>query len=74
LNLVGQHGEIDYVVDINPRKQGMYLTGSGQQIVPPAFLQEYQPNVVLVMNPVYLDEIRHTLDELKVRAELVPAL
>jgi SAM-dependent methyltransferase len=58
LNLLETQGQIAYVVDINPRKQGMYVAGTGQQIVPPEFLREYQPDVVIVMNPVYQDEIR----------------
>jgi SAM-dependent methyltransferase len=58
LNLLETQGQIAYAVDINPRKQGMYVAGTGQQIVPPEFLREYQPDVVIVMNPVYEDEIR----------------
>jgi hypothetical protein len=51
----------------------MYITGTGQQIVAPAFLQEYQPDVVIVMNPIYLAEIRQMLETLSVTAELVAA-
>lgn len=50
--------QIKYVVDINPRKQGMYIPGTGQRIVPPEFLREYQPDVIIVMNPIYKNEIR----------------
>ena len=58
LNALETQGRIAYAVDINPRKQGMYVAGTGQQIVPPEFLRDYQPDVVIVMNPVYEDEIR----------------
>jgi len=27
----------------------MYIAGTGQQIVPPEFLRNYQPDVVIVM-------------------------
>lgn len=74
LNILGAAGQIEYAVDINPRKEGMYITGTGQPIKPPSFLQEYAPDVVLVMNPVYLAEIEQTLGSMGVSAEVVPAL
>lgn len=58
LNLLKNQNSIEYVVDINPRKQGMYVAGTGQQVKPPEFLQGYQPDVVIVMNPIYESEIR----------------
>ncbi len=62
--------QIPYVVDINPRKQGTYLAGTAQQIVGPAFLRDYQPALVVVMNGIYQDEIRARLRDLDVEAEL----
>ncbi|MGL5804281.1 MAG: class I SAM-dependent methyltransferase [Xenococcaceae cyanobacterium] len=62
---------IEYIVDLNPRKQGMYLPGSGQKIVPPEFLKDYQPDVVIVMNPIYEDEIRNSIASLGVSAEII---
>lgn len=73
LNMLQSADTIGYAVDLNVRKQGMYITGTGQQIVAPAFLQEYQPDVVIVMNPIYLNEIRQMLANLGVNAELVNA-
>ena len=58
-------------VDVNPHKHGMYIAGTGQQIVPPSFLQEYRPHVVIAMNPIYREEIQRELDRLGVGAELV---
>ncbi|NJK36443.1 MAG: methyltransferase domain-containing protein [Oscillatoriales cyanobacterium RM2_1_1] len=58
---------IEYVVDINPRKQGMYVAGTGQKIVSPEFLQEYQPDIVIIMNPIYKDEIQKMLTDLGVQ-------
>lgn len=68
LNVMHSEDVIDYAVDINPRKQGRYVAGSGQKIVAPEFLSEYQPDVVIVMNPLYMDEICSTLDQLGVTA------
>lgn len=64
-------GEIEYAVDINPYKQGKYMAGTGQQVVAPEFLTGYRPDVIIVMNSVYLDEIRATVDEIGVDADLI---
>lgn len=61
LTMLGVYEQIAYAVDINPHKHGKYLAGTGQQIVPPEFLQEYRPDVVIVMNPVYQREIEQSL-------------
>jgi hypothetical protein len=71
LNMVPTRDSIRYVVDINPRKQGMYVAGSGQQIVPPAFLQHYQPDLIIMMNPIYTEEIRQQLARSGVHGECV---
>jgi SAM-dependent methyltransferase len=71
LTTMGIDREIEYVVDINPYKHGMYLAGTGHQIVPPKFLQEYRPDVVIVMNPIYCDEIRRDLEQIGVTAEII---
>ena len=49
------------MVDINPHKHGKYLAGSGHQIVGPDALVEIKPDVVVVMNPIYVEEIRADL-------------
>lgn len=64
---------INYVVDVNPRKQGKYTAGTGQQIVAPQFLAEYRPDVVIVMNPIYRDEIRRTTEEMGIEARFLYA-
>lgn len=68
---LGIEDEIAYAVDINPFKHGMYMAGTGQEIVAPEFLREYQPDLVIAMNPVYLEEIGAQLSDLGVGAELV---
>lgn len=52
-----KNSEIEYVVDINPNKQGMYIPGTGQKIVPPEFLKSYKPDIIIIMNPIYKSEI-----------------
>ncbi|MFY9691064.1 MAG: class I SAM-dependent methyltransferase, partial [Candidatus Acidiferrales bacterium] len=70
LNTIGIRDEIEFIVDINPHRQGKYLPGSGKLIVAPGFLQEYRPDVVIAMNPIYLDEIRNDLNSLGLNPEL----
>ena len=49
--------DIAYAVDINPIKHGTFMAGTGQEIIAPAFLQSYRPDVVIIMNPVYRAEV-----------------
>jgi FlaA1/EpsC-like NDP-sugar epimerase len=73
LNALETQGRIAYAVDINPRKQGMYVAGTGQRIVAPEFLRDYRPDVVIVMNPIYEHEIREIVADLGATPELVCA-
>lgn len=61
LNAISPGDAIRYAVDINPAKEGMHVAGTGQRIVPPSFLGEYAPDVIIVMNRVYEDEIRSSV-------------
>lgn len=70
-NLVGA-GRITRIVDASPRKHGLFLPGSAQEVIPPEVLVESRPRHVIVMNPLYLDEIRATLAGLGVEANVVP--
>lgn len=63
---------IDHVVDINPHMQGNYIPGIGKQYVGPDFLKEYRPDVVIIMNAVYTEEIRKMLLERGLSPELIP--
>jgi SAM-dependent methyltransferase len=49
--------EVDHVVDINPHRCGHFMSGTGHPIVAPAELKKLRPDLVIVMNPVYRDEI-----------------
>ena len=71
LTTVDLDGSIDYVVDINPHRQGNYMAKTGQAIVGPRFLREYKPDVVIVMNPIYRDEIAAEMHRQAVEAEIV---
>jgi SAM-dependent methyltransferase len=73
LNAVRASDRVAYAIDINPHKEGMHVAGTGQEIVRPEFLRSYQPDVVIVMNPIYQDEIRQSMDRLGVTAQCLVA-
>jgi hypothetical protein len=63
--------EIEYVVDINPHKQEKHLAGTGHRIVSPTFLKEHAPDLVIVMNPIYQEEIRGDLAAMGLSPEVM---
>lgn len=65
------YNELEYVVDINPYRQGSYMAGTGQEIVSPEFLQNYKPDVVILMNPIYLKEIENELRSMGLEPEIL---
>jgi len=72
LTTLGVDAAIEYVVDINPHRHGKFMPGTGQQIVSPAFLLDYKPDYIVIMNPIYQEEIQRDLDRLGLKSELVP--
>ena len=73
LNTFKAQNSIEFVVDINPRKWGMHVAGTGQEIVNPDFLRTYHPEVVIIMNTNYKDEIRQQLYDLGITARVMTA-
>lgn len=63
-------GMFEYIVDINPYRQGYFMVGTGNKIVSPDFLQTYQPDVVIIMNGMYRDEIAKTLHNMTINPVL----
>ena len=75
LSALGAHvddGGIEYAVDINPYRKGCFMPGTGQEIVEPAFLSAYRPEVVIAMNSIYTPEIGADLKRFGVRAIVMP--
>ena len=64
-------GAVGFVVDINPNKQGNYMARTGLEIVGPDFLRDYRPEVVIVMNPVYREEILADLAKMELQPEVI---
>lgn len=59
------------VVDINPHKQGRFLPGSGIEVQAPVALAASQPDLVVVMNPIYSKEICQSLSEMGAETEVL---
>jgi len=58
------------VIDVNPRKQGHFVAGTGHLVAAPAALVETPVDEVIVMNGSYLDEIADEMAGLGVRPRL----
>lgn len=61
LNAVDPEGHVGAVVDVNPRKQGHHIPGTGHHVVDPSTLVAQPPAHVLVMNAIYVDEVHASL-------------
>ncbi len=71
LNALDHTGGIGGVVDLNPRKHGSFIPGAATPVVAPESLVEYGPDVVVVANPIYRDEVRGILSDLGADADVV---
>lgn len=71
LNMIDGATQIDRIVDINPARHGGFVSGSGQQIVSPDALPSLQPDVILITNGLYGQEIREHVAALGLNCEFV---
>lgn len=60
------------IVDINPYRQGQWLPGIGVEIEPPEVLLEDPPDLVVPMNPIYVDEITGDLRDMGLSPDVTP--
>jgi len=72
LNVVPGGREVELVVDLNVRKHGRFVPGTGQRVERPEAAGAVKPDVVIAMNPLYVDEIRARLQKLSVGADVLP--
>jgi SAM-dependent methyltransferase len=70
LNVFRDFGSLEYIVDVNPHKCGLYIPGTGQEVVSPEFLKQYRPDVLLIGNPNYRDEISRQVSALGIAPDL----
>jgi hypothetical protein len=73
-NLVDPNQEfIQCVIDLNPRKQGCFIGGTGHPIVDYREIASRGIRTVLMMNPNYLDESRELLKRGGIEVDLMSA-
>ena len=70
MSTLGVRDEIGHVVDINPFRHGKYIPGAGKEVMSPTILRNYNPDVVIVMNRIYQDEICKMLDDMGLNPEV----
>jgi SAM-dependent methyltransferase len=70
LAFLGDTRGIRCAVDLNPQRHNQFLPGTGLPVFAPQALRELQPKHVVLMNPVYMKEVRAALDTLGVTAQL----
>jgi SAM-dependent methyltransferase len=69
LTTLGLRDEIAYTVDLNPRRSGTFIAGTGHAIMAPEALKKNPPDTLIVMSPIYLPEIKARLDAMGVRPQ-----
>ncbi|MGH9153102.1 MAG: class I SAM-dependent methyltransferase [Acidimicrobiales bacterium] len=63
--------EVAAVVDVNPRKWGRHVPLTGHVVVPPSDLRRLRPAAVVLLNPMYQEEVEATMAESGIDASLV---
>jgi SAM-dependent methyltransferase len=71
LNAIENGERIHCVADVNPHKQGRYVAGTGQEVLSPEETARLSPDTILVMNPIYKDEIWAKMRALGLDAEIM---
>jgi SAM-dependent methyltransferase len=62
---------VKFAVDINPHRHGQFMATTGQEIIGPERLVLAKPDVVIVMNPIYRQEIEADLQQLGLQPEVL---
>lgn len=68
-NLFDISSMVPYIIDINQKRQGKFLPGTGQAIVAPEFLPTYKPDLILITNGTYAEEIKVQVRSYDLRPE-----
>ncbi|HET9062154.1 MAG TPA: class I SAM-dependent methyltransferase, partial [Candidatus Binatia bacterium] len=73
LNAFAACAALTAAVDVNPRKHGLYIAGSGHPIVPPEALSTDPPSTVILMNPAYENEVATRCRQLRLDVDILCA-
>jgi hypothetical protein len=58
------------LVDINPNKHNRFIAGTGHRIFGPMELRDLKPSSILVMNPLYKDEVGRQVQSMGLNADV----
>jgi SAM-dependent methyltransferase len=70
MSVLPERTAIDGAIDLNPYRSGKFLPGSALPVHAPERLPGIAPRYVVLMNPVYLDEVREKIRALGSEATL----
>jgi SAM-dependent methyltransferase len=73
VNVVPGADRINAIIDVNPHKQGRFAPGSATPVLSPDALRCQPVESILVMNPLYRDEIASAIAELGLTPEITIA-
>ena len=71
LSILDIREQMPYIVDINPHRVGKFIPGTGQKVVAPEFLVEYRPDVLIITNRTYQNEIQEHARKLGIQCEFL---
>jgi 2-polyprenyl-3-methyl-5-hydroxy-6-metoxy-1,4-benzoquinol methylase len=72
LSALERSDAIDYAIDVNPRKSASHLPKSGLKVVSPSMAKKKPTDLIVVMNPNYLTEVRECCAGLGLPAAILP--
>ncbi len=71
LSTLGLAGTIGAIVDINPHRHGCFIPGVGRPVEAPSTLRKMNPERIVVMNPIYRDEIEASVRGMGLGSDIV---
>jgi SAM-dependent methyltransferase len=70
MTTLGLRDQAGAIVDINPHRHAKFIPSIGKEIVDPQMLKDYHPDIVVIMNPIYRNEIAADLKAMGLDPEL----
>ncbi len=71
MTTLGLRDQVGAIVDINPHRHSKFIPSVGKEIVDPQMLKDYHPDIVVIMNPIYRNEIAADLKAMGLDPELM---
>lgn len=73
VNIIPGAGEVAALIDLNPNKHGRFAPTRGTPVVAPEWLRTQNIQSIVVMNPIYHDEIREVAETVAPEADVIHA-